>query len=126
MWRVWEEVDDSAAAAEPFTKPTMDFTVMSYNVLAQDMLEANQELYTHCPLEVLEWSYRCSLLLEEIQKWGPDVSEDKHNICLCFMHRCKLDFNRNPSVLLCADSVSPRSSGEPLPGTAASSPVSDG
>ncbi|XP_041667843.1 protein angel homolog 1 isoform X2 [Cheilinus undulatus] len=79
MWRVWEEVAESTTAAEPtpkfspFTSPTMDFTVMSYNILAQDLLEANQELYTHCPLEVLDWSYRCSLLLEEIAKWAPDI-----------------------------------------------------
>ncbi|XP_059209337.1 protein angel homolog 1 [Centropristis striata] len=75
MWRVWEEVDESATAAEPvpFTKASKDFTVMSYNILAEDLLEANQELYTHCPLEVLDWNYRCSLLLEEIQKWEPDI-----------------------------------------------------
>ncbi|XP_037343264.2 protein angel homolog 1 [Pungitius pungitius] len=74
-WRVWEETDGSATAAEasPFTTASMDFTVMSYNVLAQDLLEANGELYTHCPLEVLDWSYRCRLLLEEIQKWMPDI-----------------------------------------------------
>ncbi|XP_023272959.1 protein angel homolog 1 [Seriola lalandi dorsalis] len=77
MWRVWEEVDESAATAEPalvpfpFTK--MYFTVMSYNILAQDLLEANQELYIHCPLDVLDWSYRCNLLLEEILKWAPDI-----------------------------------------------------
>ncbi|KAK5857303.1 hypothetical protein PBY51_010558 [Eleginops maclovinus] len=75
MWRVWEEVDESATAAEPFpfTKASMDFTVMSYNILADDLLQAHQVLYTHCPLEVLDWSYRCSLLLEEIQKWKPDI-----------------------------------------------------
>ncbi|KAG8013656.1 Protein angel-like protein 1 [Nibea albiflora] len=78
-WRVWEEMDESASAAEPaqmplpFTKATMDFTVMSYNILAQDLLEANQELYTHCPLEVLDWTYRCSLLVEEILQWAPDI-----------------------------------------------------
>ncbi|CAK6957098.1 protein angel homolog 1 [Scomber scombrus] len=79
IWRVWEELDESATAAKPAlipfpsTKASMDFTVMSYNILAQDLLEANQELYVHCPLEVLDWSYRCSLLLQEIEKWAPDV-----------------------------------------------------
>ncbi|CAJ1073726.1 protein angel homolog 1 isoform X2 [Xyrichtys novacula] len=79
MWRVWEEADESASAAGPtpkflpYKKTTMDFTVMSYNILAQDLLEANQELYIHCPLEVLDWSYRCRVLLEEILKWAPDI-----------------------------------------------------
>ncbi|TNN52303.1 Protein angel 1 [Liparis tanakae] len=75
MWRVWEDVSESAPSAEPlpFTTASMDFTVMSYNVLAQDLLEANPELYTHCPLEALDWSCRCSLLLEELHKWAPDI-----------------------------------------------------
>lgn len=79
-WRIWEEMDESATAADslipfPFTTATMNLTVMSYNILAQDLLEANQELYRHCPLEVLDWSYRYILLIEEIQKWTPDVSQ---------------------------------------------------
>uniref|UniRef100_A0A3Q0RET2 Angel homolog 1 n=1 Tax=Amphilophus citrinellus TaxID=61819 RepID=A0A3Q0RET2_AMPCI len=77
MWRLWVKMDESATSAEsamiPFTKASMDFTVMSYNILAQDLLEANQELYTHCPLEVLDWNYRCNLLLKEIEKWLPDI-----------------------------------------------------
>ncbi|KAI3367788.1 hypothetical protein L3Q82_026625, partial [Scortum barcoo] len=79
MWRVWEEVNESSTASEPplipfpFAKTSMDFTVMSYNILADDLLEANQDLYTHCPLEVLDWSYRWSLLLDEILKWAPDI-----------------------------------------------------
>lgn len=79
MWRVWEETEEMAPAAEPalipfpFTKASMDFTVMSYNILADDLLMANMELYTHCPLEVLDWSYRSTLVLEEILKWSPDV-----------------------------------------------------
>ncbi|XP_023139140.2 protein angel homolog 1 isoform X2 [Amphiprion ocellaris] len=79
MWRVWEDLDDGATTAEaalipfPLTKATMDFTVMSYNILAQDLLELHQDLYTHCPLEVLDWNYRFSLLVGEIQKWTPDI-----------------------------------------------------
>ncbi|XP_071375670.1 protein angel homolog 1 [Centroberyx affinis] len=79
MWRVWEEGGESSTAAEPFQSfcpdktAFFDFTVMSYNILAQDLLEANQGLYTHCSQEVLEWSYRCPLILEEILKWAPDI-----------------------------------------------------
>uniref|UniRef100_A0A3Q1H4Z8 Endonuclease/exonuclease/phosphatase domain-containing protein n=2 Tax=Anabas testudineus TaxID=64144 RepID=A0A3Q1H4Z8_ANATE len=78
-WRIWEELDDSTTAAEaslipfPFTKATINFTVMSYNILAQDLLEANQELYRHSPKEVLDWSFRYILLIEEIKKWAPDI-----------------------------------------------------
>ncbi|XP_029901148.1 protein angel homolog 1 isoform X2 [Myripristis murdjan] len=79
MWRIWEEVGESSASAEPaYTcfqdrSALFDFTVMSYNILAQDLLETHQELYSHCPLEVLQWTYRCHLLLEEILKWAPDI-----------------------------------------------------
>lgn len=79
MWRVWEDMDESATTEQPalipfpFKKTLMEFTVMSYNILAQDLLEANQDLYTYCPLEVLEWSFRVNLLLEEIQRCAPDI-----------------------------------------------------
>lgn len=87
---MWDLTDENASAGEtqtfvPFAKASMDFTVMSYNILAQDLLEAHQQLYIHCPLEVLDWSYRCSLLLEEIQKWAPDVSSrDNSEACYIF------------------------------------------
>uniref|UniRef100_A0A8C7YCQ9 Endonuclease/exonuclease/phosphatase domain-containing protein n=1 Tax=Oryzias sinensis TaxID=183150 RepID=A0A8C7YCQ9_9TELE len=77
IWRVWKELSDCNAAAElipfPFSDGSMDFTVMSYNILAQDLLELNQYLYKHCPLEVLDWNYRYNLLVEEIKKWTPDI-----------------------------------------------------
>ncbi|KAM4625894.1 LOW QUALITY PROTEIN: protein angel homolog 1-like [Polymixia lowei] len=79
VWRVWEELSEIATAADaaqssfPDHEALFDFTVMSYNVMAQDLLETNQELYSHCPLEVLNWSYRCHLLIEEIQKYAPDI-----------------------------------------------------
>ncbi|KAM4724508.1 protein angel homolog 1 [Anableps anableps] len=76
MWRVWEDLDaESESVLTPITikKASVDFTVMSYNILAQDLLELNNHLYAHCPLEVLQWSYRCNLLLNEIEKWAPDI-----------------------------------------------------
>lgn len=84
VWRVWEEVNERhTAAEEPLQTPSssgtdpkcafLSFTVMSYNILAQDLLEAHQQLYCHCPLEVLDWSNRSSLLIQEMLKWMPDV-----------------------------------------------------
>lgn len=63
----------------PFKSACMDFTVMSYNILADDLLQANLDLYTHCPWEVLDWNYRCMRILMEIQKWAPDVSHMQSN-----------------------------------------------
>ncbi|XP_047467490.1 protein angel homolog 1 isoform X2 [Mugil cephalus] len=83
VWRAWDELDDGDDATQPAPIPppipsphkkvSVDFTVMSYNILAQDLLEAHQELYAHCPLEVLDWSYRLNLLLCEIQTWSPHI-----------------------------------------------------
>ncbi|KAG1936389.1 protein angel homolog 1 isoform X2 [Pimephales promelas] len=69
-WRVWEEFSESACvdAADAF-----DFSVMSYNILAQDLLEANPDLYTHCPEEVLAWDVRLRAILKELQTWQPDI-----------------------------------------------------
>ncbi|XP_077414325.1 protein angel homolog 1 isoform X2 [Vanacampus margaritifer] len=74
IWRLWQKTStEHPDPLLPFTKPSMDFTVMSYNILAQDLLEANMELYAHCPLEALDWNNRCRMLLEELQKWKPDI-----------------------------------------------------
>ncbi|XP_041711097.1 protein angel homolog 1 isoform X1 [Coregonus clupeaformis] len=79
VWRMWEELSETHTAPEPpqstpsEPRPLFDFTVMSYNILAQDLLEANQELYTHCPLEVLSWDYRFPNLTQEFKKWEPDI-----------------------------------------------------
>jgi len=51
------------------------FTIASYNVLAQNLLEDNSYLYSHCrDLRCLEWSYRQKRLLSEIAFYEPDVS----------------------------------------------------
>ena len=74
VWRVWEEVNAGhKTAVDPVQCASFDFSVMSYNILSQDLLEAHQELYSHCPLEGLDWSNRYPLLQQEILKWLPDV-----------------------------------------------------
>lgn len=78
---------------------------MSYNILADDLLKANPELYTHCPWEVLDWHYRCRRILMEIQKWAPDVS---------LMHIQKTKYISALLITFFVDSVSSRSSRDPL------------
>lgn len=51
----------------------LEFTVMSYNVLAQNLLRDNMYLYTDCDYDVLEWKYRKEQLLAELKHHKPDV-----------------------------------------------------
>ncbi|XP_023684188.2 protein angel homolog 1 isoform X1 [Paramormyrops kingsleyae] len=71
-WRVWEDISKTQ---EPTVGPQgpFEFTVMSYNILAQDLLEANLELYSHCSPGVLAWDFRLRNILLEFDKWKPDI-----------------------------------------------------
>lgn len=73
-WRLWEDLRETGD--EP-RAGVFEFSIMSYNILAQDLLEAHPELYTHCLEEVLVWEYRLHLLLRELRVWTPDVRQRK-------------------------------------------------
>lgn len=125
VWRLWEESGKRTHAAEltpvpfPSAESSMDFTVMSYNILADNLLLANLELYAHCPPEVLDWSHRSTLVLEEILKWAPDVRQAVLSVTLnCFRLRANVCFSR-------PDRVSPGGSGKPLSRLFLPSPVSE-
>ena len=55
-----------------------DFSVMSYNILSQDLLEDNSHLYKHCRRPVLHWSFRFPNILKEIKHFDADVSVKYH------------------------------------------------
>lgn len=75
-WRFWQEKCENVPGTKtfPLTSACVEFTVMSYNILADDLVQANLDLYANCPWQVLDWNYRCRRILMEIQKWAPDVS----------------------------------------------------
>ncbi|XP_033736218.1 protein angel homolog 2-like isoform X2 [Pecten maximus] len=50
-----------------------DFTVMSYNVLAQNLLHDNMYLYLNSEEKHLQWDYRKHILLREIKEHLPDI-----------------------------------------------------
>ena len=50
-----------------------EFSIVSYNVLAQYLIAENMYLYPHCRREHLDWNYRCWKLLDEITTLNPDV-----------------------------------------------------
>ncbi|CAN8203293.1 unnamed protein product [Coccothraustes coccothraustes] len=61
--------DQSSTGSEA----TFDFTVMSYNILSQNLLEDNSHLYRHCRQRLLFWTYRFPNILQEIKELDADV-----------------------------------------------------
>ncbi|NXX15587.1 ANGE1 protein, partial [Podargus strigoides] len=75
LWRDWEDLSVQPCVPEQVSKntPLFEFRVMSYNILAQDLVEQGLDLYLHCHPDILNWNYRLPNLLQEIQHWDPDV-----------------------------------------------------
>ncbi|KAF4798640.1 Protein angel 2 [Turdus rufiventris] len=61
--------DQSSTGSEA----AFDFTVMSYNILSQNLLEDNSHLYKHCRQRLLFWTYRFPNILQEIKELDADV-----------------------------------------------------
>ncbi|XP_028253971.1 protein angel homolog 2 [Parambassis ranga] len=57
----------------PGVSTVFDFSVMSYNVLSQELLQDNAYLYQHCDPAILSWDYRLPHLLKEIQLHNADI-----------------------------------------------------
>lgn len=74
LQRRWEAVASSAGVEPAEGSAAFDFSVVSYNVLSQELLEGNAYLYRHCHPAVLPWSHRLPNLLAEIQRLDADVS----------------------------------------------------
>ncbi|KAG7231384.1 hypothetical protein INR49_008209 [Caranx melampygus] len=50
-----------------------DFSVVSYNILSQELLQDNSYLYRHCDPAVLSWEHRLPNLLSEVQQLDADI-----------------------------------------------------
>ncbi|XP_030070615.1 protein angel homolog 1 isoform X1 [Microcaecilia unicolor] len=80
LWRDWEDLSlqshccpDGMQARDAGSGVQFEFTLMSYNILAQDLVEQSPELYVHCHPDILSWSYRFQNILQELQHWDPDI-----------------------------------------------------
>lgn len=73
LQRCWESVASSAGVEPAAGSPAFDFSVASYNILSQELLEDNAYLYRHCHPAVLPWSHRLPNLLAEIQRLDADI-----------------------------------------------------
>ncbi|XP_072536397.1 protein angel homolog 2 [Salminus brasiliensis] len=52
---------------------TFDFSVMSYNILSQELLLSNTYLYKHCNPRVLEWRHRFTNIIKELEQHSADI-----------------------------------------------------
>nr|XP_046228688.1 protein angel homolog 2 isoform X2 [Scatophagus argus] len=73
LQRHWEMSACSTDIQPPGDSTAFDFSVMSYNILSQELLEDNAYLYQHCRPDVLQWSHRLPNLLSEIQQHNADI-----------------------------------------------------
>ena len=63
----------SVWAGQVPTDSSLKFSVMSYNVLAQNLLECHPYLYRDSPGPVLGWPYRWQGIKREILDIQPDI-----------------------------------------------------
>ncbi|KAF7656080.1 hypothetical protein LDENG_00046340 [Lucifuga dentata] len=74
LQRHWEVSPACSSYHEPPGVSTVfDFSVLSYNILSQDLLHDNAYLYQHCNPSILPWDYRLPNLLAEIQNYNADI-----------------------------------------------------
>lgn len=72
--RRWEGPASSSYVRPPWGSAAFDFSVMSYNILSQELLQDNAYLYRHCDPGILPWNHRLPNLLAEIKQHDADVS----------------------------------------------------
>uniref|UniRef100_A0A8C5QDJ8 Endonuclease/exonuclease/phosphatase domain-containing protein n=1 Tax=Leptobrachium leishanense TaxID=445787 RepID=A0A8C5QDJ8_9ANUR len=65
----WEDLND----LDTSNNELFDFSVMSYNILSQDLIDQHPHLYSHCAPFNLTWDYRWQIILQELQHWDADV-----------------------------------------------------
>uniref|UniRef100_A0A3Q3EVN5 Angel homolog 2 (Drosophila) n=1 Tax=Labrus bergylta TaxID=56723 RepID=A0A3Q3EVN5_9LABR len=73
--RRWEPSPSACTSypLPPGCSTAFDFSVMSYNILSQELLQDNAYLYRHCHPGVLPWKHRLPNLLAEIQQYDADI-----------------------------------------------------
>ncbi|XP_073494201.1 protein angel homolog 1 [Phyllobates terribilis] len=69
LWRDWQDLCGPPLPDEQ----QFDFAVLSYNILSQDLVEQNPQLYLHCSPLILRWDYRWPNILQELQHWEADI-----------------------------------------------------
>uniref|UniRef100_A0A182YD93 Endo/exonuclease/phosphatase domain-containing protein n=1 Tax=Anopheles stephensi TaxID=30069 RepID=A0A182YD93_ANOST len=80
---------------DPSARDRIEFTLMNYNILAQDLLDSHAQLYSEHDPQALPWEERCKRLTAEIERIDPDVlcvQELQENHIEAFCSRLKQDY----------------------------------
>ena len=70
-YRTWYWLKNNQHECNP--KQRFEFTLMSYNVLAQELLEAHEYLYLHCTDRAKQWTDRWQRLQMELYENPADI-----------------------------------------------------
>ncbi|KAL6095526.1 angel2 [Pungitius sinensis] len=74
LQRHWEDSPGRTGDTRPpGGVAAFDFSVMSYNILSQRLLQDNVYLYQHCPPGLLTWDQRLPNLLDEMRQHDADI-----------------------------------------------------
>ncbi|XP_050080550.1 protein angel [Anopheles maculipalpis] len=79
----------------PGARDRIEFTLMNYNILAQDLLDSHAQLYSQHDPQALPWKERSKRLTAEIETINPDilcVQELQENHIETFCSRLKQDY----------------------------------
>lgn len=76
LTRDWENLSGCGAQmGRSSDGQTFDFSVMSYNILSQELLLSNAYLYKHCNPLLLDWEHRFTNIIKELEQHSADVSD---------------------------------------------------
>ncbi|TRY98107.1 hypothetical protein DNTS_028469 [Danionella cerebrum] len=72
-WEDFSHVCQAPTTNEGKEKQPFEFSLMSYNILSQDLLHKNAYLYRHCHPPVLEWEHRFQNIIKEMKLHSADI-----------------------------------------------------
>lgn len=72
-WEITKKGKLFYSSYDDLSHAVYDFSIASYNVLAQNLLVENNYLYRNCDGKYLQWNIRKELLLSELKRLNPDI-----------------------------------------------------
>ena len=76
------EVNKAMEESERGRESMTTVSVLSYNLLAQDLIRKNRYLYSDAVPELLEWDFRKTNLLKDLTDSNADVGHSKQRVSL--------------------------------------------